>query len=191
MSFVWQLTCLFLRFILLCRLFRRNLITSTANVLTLSFDAPVLFKTVLLRRCLFFLVQIELIWFCPELFLNLVFSQRNIFGCFGWFSAYFIPFNYFSLMCLICCIRFDIIIVAMFDRGVKVGDWSSIVDSCFWIVEVDTIVGKTSLFPLLDQLVSSFRLLIETYYWLRGLLRDPLSLLGGLDLELGQSSFLA
>ena len=94
-------------------------------------------------------------------------------------------------MCLICCIRFDIIIVAMFHRGVEVGDWSSIVDSCFWIVEVDTIVGKTSFFPLLDQLVSSFSLLIETYYWLRGLLGDPLSLLGGLDFELGQSSFLA
>ena len=94
-------------------------------------------------------------------------------------------------MYFISCIRFHIIVVAMFHGGVEVGDWSSIVDSCFWIVEVDAIVGKTSLFPLLDQLVSSFRLLIERNYWLGGLLGDPLSLLGGLDLELGQSSLLA
>ena len=166
-------------------MFRGDLITSIANVLTLKFDAPVLFEIVLLRGSFFHLIHIELIRFCPVLFLNLVFSQRNILGCFGWFSAHFIPFNYFSLMRFICCICFRIIVVAMFNRGVEVGNWSSIVDSCFGIVKVDAIVGKTSLFPLLNQLVSSFCLLVESYRWLGGLLRDPLSFLGGLDLELG------
>ena len=73
----------------------------------------------------------------------------------------------------------------MFDGGVEVGDWPSIVDSCLWIVKVDAIVGETFFFPLLDQLVSSLRLLIESYYWLGGLLGDPLSFLGGLEFELG------
>ena len=79
----------------------------------------------------------------------------------------------------------------MFCRGVEVGNWSSIVNSCLWMVEVDTIVGKPFLFTLLDQLVSSFRLLIESNHWLGSRLGDSLSLFGGLDFELGQSSFLA
>ena len=151
---------------------------------------PILFEVILFCGSIFYFVQVELFWFHPVLFLNLILSQRNVLGRLRWIFAHFVPFDYSCLIGFIRCIFVRISVVALLGGRVEVGNWSAIVNACFWLVKVDAIVDNASLFPLLNQLVPRFRLLIERYHRLGGLFWDSFSFLGSLSLELCQTSFL-